>query len=306
MLDLYKLRLFMTVAEQMSISKAAETHYMTQSAMSQHIAQLEATLGRALFIRNRRGVALTDDGERLFAYAKKILSLVAEAESALVMITPTTEGAISLGATPAISTYRLPPWTHQFTSRYPRLMVRVQTDVTGHIVRDVGSGKLDLGLIEGEISGEQAQNLHIHPLETVHHGVIVGHHHAWWGRESLQLEELRQAKLIMRPTNSQSRQWLDGILKDHHIKPAVLLEMDNIESIKRMVAGGDSVAILPEYAIEEEVKTGMLWHIAIGDVALIRDHKVVWHKTRPISPITRAFLYYLGDIFPHLAGVIDS
>ncbi|HRF97335.1 MAG TPA: LysR family transcriptional regulator substrate-binding protein, partial [Aggregatilineales bacterium] len=113
------------------------------------------------------------------------------------------------------------------------------------------------------------------------------------------------AKLIMRPTNSQSRQWLEGILKDHHIKPAILLEMDNIESIKRMVAGGDSVAILPQYAIEEEVKTGMLWHIAVGDVALIRDHKVLWHKTRPISPITRAFLHHLGEIFPHLAGVMN-
>lgn len=297
MLDLYKLRLFVAVANHQSLSKAAEAHYMSQSAMSQHIAQLEAYLGRTLFARHRRGVILTADGEKLYAYAVQICHLVAEAELALVQITAESEGELSIGATPNISTYRLPVWTSDFTGRYPRLHLRVQTDITAHIIRDVTLGKLDIGLIEGEIHPDHAENVHIHRLESIAQVVVVGRAHPFWGRESVSLDELRHQKIIMRPLNSQSRQWLEGILKAHGVKPAVLLETDNIESMKRMVQTGDSITILPDYTIADAVKTGTLWAIRADDASLVRDHKVLWAKSSLPTPFAHVFLRHLGSLF---------
>jgi len=297
MLDLYKLRLFVAVAHHQSLSQAAEAHYMSQSAMSQHIAQLEASLGRTLFARHRRGVRLTADGEKLYAYAVQICHLVAEAELALMNITAESEGELSIGATPNISTYRLPVWTGDFTGRYPRLRVRVQTDITAHIIRDVTLGKLDIGLIEGEIQADHAENVQVHRLESIAQVVVVGRAHPFWGRERIRLAEINQQKIIMRPANSQSRQWLEAIFKAHGVKPAVLLETDNIESMKRMVQTSDSITILPDYTVADGVKNEALWAIGVEDVPLVRDHKVLWAKSALPTPFAHVFLRHLGDLF---------
>lgn len=297
MLDLYKLRLFATVAESQSISKAAEANYMSQSAMSQHIATLEAYLGRTLLVRNRRGVSLTRDGQQLYEYAVQILALVAEAELTLVNITADSEGELAIGATPGISTYRLPNWTQSFTAGYPRLKVRLQTAITGDIVGDLLLGKLDLALLEGEIHPDLHHRLNIRHLEAISHTVIVGKHHAWWGREHITLAEIGEYKLIMRPMNSQSRQWLEGIFKHYGIKPDISLEVDNMESIKRMVMQTDNITILPHYAIEGEIADHSLWAIPVSDVSLVRDHKVVWCASRLPTPIANLFLGHLGAIF---------
>lgn len=297
MLDLYKLRLFVAVANHQSLSQAAEAHYMSQSAMSQHIAQLEAYLGRTLFARHRRGVILTADGEKLYAYAVQICHLVAEAELALVQITAESEGELSIGATPNISTYRLPVWTSDFTLRYPRLRVRVQTDITAHIIRDVMLGKLDIGLIEGEIQADYAENLHIHRLESIAQMVVIGQAHPFWGRDTITLADLNQQKIIMRPANSHSRQWLEGIFKAHGVKPAVLLETDNIEAMKRMVQTSDNITILPDYTVADAVKNGALWAIRVDGAPLVRDHKVLWAKSSLPTPFAHVFLRHLGGLF---------
>lgn len=297
MLDVYKLRLFVSVATLNSLSRAAEVHYISQSAISQHIAQLEAYLGRRLFTRHRRGVTLTPDGEVLYRYAVQICQLIAEAELALVTLTADSEGELTLGATPNISTYRLPIWTSGFTRRYPRLRVRVQTDITARIIDDVLTGKLDIGLIEGEVDPNRLPQLRIQRLERIAHVVVVGHMHPLWGRQSLHLSELAQHKLIMRPANSHSRQWLEAIFKAHAIKPAVLLEMDNIEAMKRVVEAGDSLTILPDYTVADAVQHGRLWAIRLADVPLMRDHTAIWSAHRLPTPIAHAFIRHLGALF---------
>lgn len=297
MLDLYKLRLFVTVAHTQNLSKAAEAHYMSQSAMSQHIAQLEAYIGRALFTRKRQGVSLTPDGQQLYDYAIRILNLVAEAELALVNITADNAGELTIGATPNISTYRLPIWTSAFTRQYPYMRLRVMTDITAHIVTDVSMGKLDIGLIEGEIGTDHAQALHLHRLEAIAHVVVVGRGHPLWGTDTLSMSQLNTQKIIMRPLNSQSRQWLEAIFKTHQVRPAISLEIDNIESMKRMVENSDSIAILPDYTVADELKAGTLWAIRIGDVALLRDHTLLWNKSLPPTPIAHRFIRHLGALF---------
>lgn len=296
MLDPYKLRLFTSVAQCGGMSKAAETYFMSQSAMSQHIAQLEAYVGQPLFIRTSQGVALTRDGERLYDYAQKILALIGEAELAVVQITADSEAELAIGATPSISTYRLPAWMQPFTKSYPRLKIRLQTDITPNLVQIVSVGRLDVALVEGEIHPDMQARLNIRPLEAIPHVVVVGKSHAWWGRDSLSLGDIQTAKLIMRPQNSQSRQWLDGIFKAHKIKPAVSLDVDNIESIKRMVMQTDNIAILPNYAVESDIADGTLWAIGVADVSLMRDHKLIWSGSRLPTPVADLFMNHLNTL----------
>src|SRR5690606_38421729 len=105
MIDFYKLRVFAVVAREGSFSAAAERLYVTQSAVSQHIKDLETGLGRPLFLRNRRGVTLTAHGEVLQRYARDIFALVAQAEAALTDVAELREGRVSIGVTPGVSVY---------------------------------------------------------------------------------------------------------------------------------------------------------------------------------------------------------
>ena len=114
MLDLHKLEIFLRVVREGSFSRAAESLLMTQPAVSQHIQDLEAQLGTQLFVRERRGVSLTTEGETLHGYATRILQLMAEAENAVTDVTQLAGGSVSVAATPGISVYLLPEWVQAF------------------------------------------------------------------------------------------------------------------------------------------------------------------------------------------------
>ena len=295
MLDLYKLQIFTVVADEGSFSAAAERLYMTQSAVSQHMKDLEAALGRSLFQRGRRGVRLTPAGETLRRYAADIFALVAEAEEALTDVAHLRAGKVSIGATPGVSVYLAPEWIRRFHARYPHLTVALQTGVTAQIVPDVLAGRLDIGLIEGELEGYQHPRLAWRELEEVEQLAVVGAGHPWAGRTSVTLEELHGQAMIMRPPGSQTRAWLDGALRPRGVAPRVVGEYDNLEAMKRSAGQGTCVAILPGYAVAAEVALGTLVTVPIEGAPLRRTLKLVWDGGRHLGPVAMAFVGVLDE-----------
>jgi LysR family transcriptional regulator, low CO2-responsive transcriptional regulator len=301
-LNLYKLEIFALVVEEGSFSAAASRLLMTQSAVSQHIQGLESALGTRLFHRGRRGVTLTPAGETLYGYTRRIFQLVAEAESAVTDVEHLAGGQVTLGATPGISVYLLPDHVQSFRGRYPRLTVALQTGITPGIVTDVLAHRLDAGLIEGELDDTTPSRLSVIPLETVEQRVIVGPRHPWWQRSEVGIHDLSGQTFIMRQPGSQTRIWLDGVLKAHDIQPQIGAEFDNLESIKRAVSGGQCLSILPEYAVRHEIEGGSLRAVAVEDSPFKRTLKLIWDRERPFSPVSGAFLAHLSAHFPPLAA----
>jgi LysR family transcriptional regulator, low CO2-responsive transcriptional regulator len=305
MLDLYKLRIFTVVAQEGSLSAAADRLYISQSAVSQHIKDLERSLGRPLFQRGRRGVTLTPHGEILRRYARDILVLVARAEAALTDVAHLTEGKVNIGTTPGIAVYLAPEWIQRFRTRYSQLTVALQTGVTGQIVPDVLAGRLDMGLIEGELEGYQNPRLAWRELEEAEQLVVVGRDHAWASRESVRLEELDGQPMIMRQPGSQTRAWLEGALRPRRVSPVVATEFDNLESMKRSAAQGTCLTILPEYVVRYEVAAGQLAAIPIEGQPLRRTLKLIWAVDSFFSPVAMAFLNELSLEYPSLKSMVS-
>lgn len=304
MLDLYKLQIFAVVVQEGSFSAAAERLYMTQSAVSQHIKELEQSLGRQLFQRGWRGVQLTSHGEVLHRYTGEIFALVAQAENALTDIQELTAGRVSIGATPGIGIYLAPDWVQRFRSRYPRLTVALQTGVTAHIVDDVLGHRLEMGFIEGELDDHANPRLASLVLETVEQKVVVGFKHPFWDRDRLRVDDLQQQSMIVRETNSQSRIWLERTLHQLHIQPLIGAEFDNLESIKRAVSMGMCLAVLPPYVVQTEVEQRMLRMIPVDGQPFTRSLKLIWDSNVHFSPIGRAFLTELSQRFSELTTVL--
>ncbi|MCS6870529.1 MAG: LysR family transcriptional regulator [Anaerolineae bacterium] len=306
MLDLYKLRIFMAVAQEGSFRGAAERLYITQSAISQHIKDLETSLGRQLFERGWRGVTLTTHGELLQSYAQRIFELVAEAENALTNLENLPEGKLTIGATPGVGIYLAPDWIGRFRSRYAQFSVTLQTGVTAQVISDILAQRLELGFVEGELDSYQNPRLGICVLQEVPQMVIVGTKHAWWDAKSVCLEQLRDQPFIVRPPNSQSRIWLEQTLRAHGIEPHISAEFDNIESTKRAVAAGVCITILPHYVVQNEVGQGTLRALPIEGNPLRRTLKLVWDQSAHFTPIGRAFLDMLRADYPSIAEVIGK
>jgi DNA-binding transcriptional LysR family regulator len=306
MLDLYKLRIFMAVVQEGSFRGAAERLYITQSAISQHIKDLETTLGRQLFERGWRGVTLTAHGELLHSYAQRIFALVAEAENALTNLENLPEGRLTIGATPGVSIYLAPDWIGRFRSRYTQFTVTLQTGVTAQVVSDVLAQHLELGFVEGELENYQHPRLGVCALQEVPQMVIVSPKHAWWNEQDVPLQALKDQPFIVRPPNSQSRVWLEQTLRAHGIEPRISAEFDNIESAKRAVAAGVCITILPRYVVQNEIAQGVLRALPIQGNPLRRTLKLVWDQSAHFTPISRAFLEMLRAEYASIAAVIGK
>lgn len=298
MLNLHKLEIFAQVVQAGSFSGAAKGLLMTQSAVSQHIRDLETTLGAILFERKARGVTLTPAGETLHEYVQRIFGLLAQAENAVTDVAKLAQGRLNIGATPGVSVYLLPSWLQEFREEYPNLIVTIHTATSPEILNKLQTGQADIGIIEGEISPIRAAEVEVQTLDEIEQQVVVGPQHPWWGREQITMQQLESQGCIMRQPASQTRIWLDEKLKHYHVQPLIKGEFDNIETIKRAVAIGTCLAILPPYAVEQEVAVGTLHEIAIEESPLVRTLKLVWNHDVPVSPIVRAFLTHLGKFAP--------
>ena len=303
MLDLYKLEIFECVVEEGSFSAAAEQLMMSQSGVSQHIRDLERTLGAILFERSRRGAKLTASGRTLYDYSRRVLNLVSEAENAITDVANLQEGQVRLEATPGVSIYILSERVQAFRDQYPRLAVSLETRITPEIVRDVLARQADIGVIEGELDSDADSRLHVQELETIVQYVVVGRQHEFWNRDQVEIDELDGHAFIMRQPASQTRIWLDGMLAQHGVTPRVNAEFDNVESIKRTVAAGSGLTILPRYAIREEEALGTLRALSIAGDPLQRTLKLVWDRRRHLSPVTRSLLEALA---PRCPAIVEA
>lgn len=303
MLSLYKLEIFATVVQAGSFSAAAQTFPMTQPAVSQHIQDLEHSLGTALFIRGRRGVTLTAAGETLYDYTRRILKLVAEAESQVTNVENIVSGQLTIGATPGVSTYLLPDWLGSFRKKYPQLNVALQTGVTTKNIQGVMEHTLDLAIVEGEldkINRKGLGNLVLRPVDMV---MVVGQGHDWCKRDIIALEELDGQNFISRQANSRTRVWTDAVLSKSGVKPKIVAEYDNQEAIKQSVMSNMGVAIMPDYSIARELDAGLMRSLIVENVTLRREIKLLYDETMPFTPVARALLSYLATIFPTVSDL---
>ena len=306
MLDLYKLQIFVTVAQEGSFSAAAERLLHHPVCRQPAHQGLENGLGQTLFQRGRRGVKLTAHGEILLRYAQEIFALIDQAENALMDVEKLSEGRLSIGATPGISIYLVPDWVQRFRAQYPQLSVALKTGVTAQIVADVLEQQIDLGFVEGELEDLKAIAVE---RDRAGRSRTDGRSSAssipGGKSRNVQIEDLHRQSFIVRPPDSQSRIWLDQALSHYGVEPIIGAEFDNLESIKRSVISGHCLTILPKYVVQNEADQGLLHLVPIIGQPLKRVLKLISVRDVPFSALERAFLKVLSQDYSALA-VVDG
>jgi DNA-binding transcriptional LysR family regulator len=304
MMTLQKLKIFAIVCEQGSLNKAAQTLYLSQSAVSQHIQDLEASLGTELLQRTPRGTHPTEAGDILLEYAYRVQDLLAEAEGRIMQIDRAQDLQLSIGATPGISTYFAPQWLRRFQAQYPNIQTSMNTELTGDIVRGVLHHRHHFGFMEGALNELEHADLGSMVLRQVPYDVVVHPHHKWAGRDRIVLDELVREPFINRQPSSRTRRWLEQVLALHGATVNTRTALDSPGTIKYALLDGAGVAILPRYAIEREVERGELATMTLADVPLERPVLLLWATTRPLHPMQRAFLASIASEAPAVRALV--
>jgi DNA-binding transcriptional LysR family regulator len=284
---------FLEVARRGNVSRAAEAMFVTQPTLTARLHALERELGEPLFARTRRGMRLTDAGRAFLPYAERAIRAVRDGRQALVDARSASAGRLVLGAAPAVSTYVLPALLQRFASAYPRVEVAVRTGHSEDVLQMLLREEVQLGLVRALRHAEiESIPLYDDPLVLV---VPPGHPFA--RRSNLGIADVASERLIFFDRTSSYYELTQSFFLSLGVTPREVMELDNIESTKKMVERKLGIALLPRSAAAGELAAKTLVEVTVTDAPVVTQKIVVIRRRdqgRPSGTVA-AFLNLLRD-----------
>ena len=289
-MQLESLKVFCDLSETESFTKAAQINGVTQSAVSQQISALERQFNTLLIERSRKKFRLTQEGQVLYDYSKQILSTYDAMHSNLQDLKDIISGTIRVATIYSIGLHDLPPYLKKFLKAYPTVNVHVEYRHAHEIYEDVVGNVVDLGLVAYPQRGPHWELV---PLRKEPLTLICHPQHPLAKQKSIKLSQLQGQTFVGFAANIPTRRAIDRLLKEAKVSVQMVMEFDNIETVKRAVEIEAGVSIVPHTTIVQELAKKTLAEVQLegGDfsrplAAIIKKHKV-------LSPAIKQFLSVL-------------
>lgn len=295
-MEIGQVEAFLAVGTFGGFRRAAQALRVTQPAVSARIKALEGSLGVPLFERGRGRLALSAAGRALRPHAEQLLQAVALARQAVHNLRPASGGALQIAAALSICTYLLPDVLKRFQAAHPGVMITVRSGHSKEVLEMVLRGEAEIGVARSlQHPAIETLSLRDDPL------VLVGRARAWPTRaRRVRLETIADQPLIFFDRGSSDWTLSHGLFRRAGLVPNVVLEVETIETAKRMVERGIGLAFLPHLAVAREIRTRRLVAIEIVDAEpLSRSLDVIHPRQRPLSAEALALLHALRAAVDH-------
>ena len=271
----FRLKVFYTVSQKLSFTKAAGELFITQTAVTKHINELEQQLGVALFKRHGNSISLTPPGQVLVRYAQQIFQMYAALENELAEFSSVANGHLRIGASTTLAQYVLPRILALFKSAYPSVQVSFATGNSEHIEQQVIQEKIDIAIVEGNSHHPQIMYDPFVKDEIV---LVARPDSKWAARSEIKTEQLRNIPLVLREHGSGTLDVVYQALSQVHIHPKELtidIQLENTESIKQYLMHADCAAFLSVYSITKELQQNQLSIIDIKGMEISRTFQFI-------------------------------
>lgn len=282
-LDYYKI--FYETARHASFSKAAQHLYISQSAISQCIHQLEEDLDTKLFLRSRRGITLTKEGLLLFQKVESALLSIEQGETLLARLHHLESGSLVIAAADTITCHFLLPFLEKFHKLYPAVRIEMANSYSHHMLRLVKDGTAELAFVNLPVSDDE---LCIEPCLKVHDIFVCGSEYN--SKSSYLWEEISKEPLILLEKNSTSRGYIDERFHKKHISLNPCIEVAAHELLLRFASINLGIACVVEEFSEECLKDGIVKKIKLDPPLPPRSIGYAYLKHNPLSLPAKAFL----------------
>lgn len=289
------LRTFCDVVELGSLSLAAQQNHVTQSAVSQQLRALEQRYGRKLVERAPRTAARpTEAGQLLYSELVPLLASLGDLERRVRARPPSIEGKVRVATVYSVGLHSLPPALKLFLEKHPDVSVRLEYRRTDQIYAACSSGELDFGIVA--LPARRARLL-VTPLGEDEMVLVLPPGHRLTKQRRVSLQALRGLPFVAFDRDIPTRRWLDKALRQERVAVSYVMDLDNIETIKRSVEAGLGVSILPQQALANEVRAGTLVTRPLSEGPLRRPIAAIQRRGRELSPAAQALL---GSFATHL------
>lgn len=293
-MELGQLEAFLAAVRLHSFSRAAEAIGVTQPSLSARIATLEMELGEPLFHRVGRGVRLTDAGRTMLPFVQRALDTLQGGRDAMESSRTATAGKLHIGAARGISSAVLPGILERFRERHPGVDFAIKTGRSSEVLDMVLSDEIQVGVAR-ELNHPDVVTTHLYDEEIV----LVTHPlHPFAQAGTASIFEVGAEPLIIYDKQSTYFVLIDRVCREAGIVPNIQMDLDSIESTKRMIERGLGVSFLPYHAIQREVELGTLAHVALqGDHRITLPTAVMVRKASTYGALVSAFLDLLRELY---------
>lgn len=284
-LDLYKV--FWEVAKCQSFSKAAKQLYMTQPAISQAIMNLEKELDIRLFIRNSKGVSLTDDGQILFEYIHSAMNLIHAGEKKLFESKNLMVGELKVGVGDTISRYFLLPYLAIFHDQFPNIKLKIMNRTSIELCTMLKAGEIDIAICNLPIKDSA---LEIKKCIDIHDIFVCGEKYKDICSKPLGLNELADLPLIFLERKSNSRHYVEKYMLSKGIKVMPEIELGSHELLLEFARFNFGIACVIEEFSQEYLQHEILYKIEVSEAIPKRAIGLCFLKSVFLSPAIQKFV----------------
>ncbi|CAN0625397.1 DNA-binding transcriptional regulator, LysR family [Burkholderia multivorans] len=294
-MTLDQLRIFVAVAEQQHVTRAADVLALSQSAVSSSIAALEAQYDIKLFHRIRRNIVLTEAGQQFLGEARAVLARASSAGNMLADLAGLRRGALSLAASQTVANYWIPKVMQRFHEAYPGVSLKLSITNTGQVVRQVAEGAVDLGFVEDQVDADGLEMRAVAQDELV---LVVAPDHPWAGRDSTAIGriDLRESAWVLREPESGTRGIFEKMVRSLGSDPAgfeIALELPSNEAVRAAVEAGAGATVMSRLVAESSLNAGTLtaldWPVPSREFLMLR------HQQRYVTEAMRVFFEMASD-----------
>lgn len=284
------LRMFCDLATLRSFSKTADKHLVSQSAVSQQVAQLEIEHKCQLLNRQKRPLELTAAGELFYRAARDIVDRYDQLSSEMNSLKSAAQSRINVGAIYSIGMHSLPEYIKRFMVKRPSVNVHVAYFISEKIYELVLAGELDIGLVAVP---RRDKRLEVYEFENEPLVLACSAKHPLAKQSQIDIHKLQLERFIGFEEGVPTRDWIDGIFQRYNVVIMPTMEFDNIETVKRAVEINSGVSILPRTALSQELAAGTIKAIEFSNERFVRPTGILVRKDRVISQETRYLIELL-------------
>ena len=283
------LRIFCDLADLRSFSKTADKHLVSQSAVSQQVAQLEIEHKCQLLNRQKRPLELTAAGEIFYRAARDMVDRYELLKSEMNTLKQAAQSRVNVGAIYSIGMHTLPEYLKKFMVKKPTVNVHVEYFTADKIYEMVLAGELDIGLVAVP---RRDKRLEVYDFEDEALVLACSPKHPLAAQSHIDIHKLQFERFISFEDGVPTRVWIDGIFQRYNIVIRPVMEFDNVETVKKAVEINSGVSILPRPAMLQELATGTIKAIEFENERFVRPTGILVRRDRVISQETR----YLVDL----------
>jgi DNA-binding transcriptional LysR family regulator len=284
------LKVFCDLADLQSFSRTAEKHLLSQSAVSQQLAQLELAYKCELISRKKRPIGLTKAGRLLYRAFKDMLERYEQLKNELSTLQKSSVSRINVAAIFSIGMHTLPDYVKKFMVSYPNANVHIEYFSAGRIYELVLSGDVDIGLVAVP---KRDKRLDVYDFEDEPLVLVCSPKHPLSYESQIDIHKLQFERFIAFEKGVPTRAWIDNILERYNIVVRPVMEFDNIETVKRAVEINSGISILPQTAILQELSGGTIKAIAFSNEKFVRPTGIILRKGKILGQAGRYFIELL-------------